>query len=111
MLAAGELRVLTVWCSHRGLHWVAGPSGEPSMVLERDAGTRPWQRMVLCRVQNELHLLDETGTLLAEASTLPALLDAVDGGVAEPKPGAALLHGVAALATVWAGLAVSGVAV
>ena len=78
------------------------------MVLEHDAGTRPWQRMVLCRERDALRLLDETGTVLAEASTLPALLDAVDGGIAEPMRGRALLHGFAALATAWAGLAAVG---
>ena len=80
------------------------------MMLEHHAGTRPWQRMVLCREHNALRLLDETGTLLAEASTLPALLDALDGGVAEPTPGPAMLHGVAVLATACAAGLVAGVA-
>ena len=104
MLAPGDLRALSAWCSQRGLHWVAGSSGEPSMLLEHQAGTRPWCRMVLCREQEALRLLDETGALLAEASTLPALLDAMDGGVAEPKPTHAVLHGITALATACAGL-------
>ena len=107
MLATGDLRVLSTWCSHRGLHWLAASYDEPSMLLEHHAGTRPWGRMVLCREDSALRLLDETGTLLAEASNLPALLDAVDGGVAEPTPVPALLHNVAMLATTCAGLAAS----
>ena len=54
------------------------------MLLEQRHGSRPWQRMMLRWEADTLRLLDETGTLLAEASTLPALLDAVDGGVGEP---------------------------
>jgi hypothetical protein len=54
------------------------------MVLEaRDAGG-PWQRMLLLLERTELRLLNEMGETLASASGLPALLDAVDGGVAEP---------------------------
>ena len=81
-----DIHTLSNWCKHRGLRWAPGSSGEPSMLLERQTASRPWQRMVLCHERDALRLLDETGTVLAEASTLPALLDAVDGGVAEPSP-------------------------
>ena len=52
------------------------------MLKPRDAG-RPWQRMMLVLDEGELRLENELGETLASASDLPALLDAVEGGIAE----------------------------
>ena len=52
------------------------------MLKPRDAG-RPWQRMILVLDTAELRLENELGETLASASDLPALLDAVEGGVAD----------------------------
>ena len=78
MLAAGDLRFLSSWCDRHGLRWSPGSSEQPYILLERRAGSRPWRRKVLHGGATTLHLLDEADVLLAEASTLPALLDAVD---------------------------------
>ena len=52
------------------------------LLKPRDAG-RPWQRMILVLAEGELRLENELGETLASASDLPALLDAVEGGVAD----------------------------
>ena len=59
--------------------------------------------MVLRLENDALRLHDETGALLAEASDLPALLDAVDGGVGETA-GPAMARSTASLC---AGVAVN----
>ena len=56
------------------------------MVLRPRKCARPWQGMALVIGRRELRLQDEQGDTLASASDLPALLDALDGGVAEPPP-------------------------
>ena len=56
------------------------------MMLRPRECVRPWQGMALVMGQRELRLQDELGDTLASASDLPALLDALDGGVAEPSP-------------------------
>ena len=53
------------------------------MMLEPRDAARPWQRMMLVLDKRELRLENELGETLASASDLPALLDAVEGGVAE----------------------------
>jgi hypothetical protein len=55
------------------------------MVLESRDPAAAWQRMLLVTEGAEMRLEDELGQPLACSSDLPALLDAVDGGVAE-KP-------------------------
>ena len=52
------------------------------MLKPRDA-TRPWQRMLLVLEQGDLRLENEQGETLASASDLPALLDAVEGGLGD----------------------------
>ncbi len=85
MLDGTELRALSVWCGKHDLSWTPAESeqGPPTMLLQpRDAG-RPWQRMILVLDQGELRLENELGETLASASDLPALLDALEGGVAD----------------------------
>ncbi len=86
MLDVSELRMLTAWCSQRGLCWTpARPAaGVAAMVLEPRDSWAPWQRMLLVFDEPDMRLEDEVGETLASASDLLALLDAVDGGVAEP---------------------------
>ena len=88
---------------HAGLRWAAVASMEPALLLEQARPTRAFQRMVLRLEDDALRLHDETGALLAEGSDLPALLDAVNGGVGEP---AGQAHPPAP-ATVSAGVAIT----
>ena len=53
------------------------------MMLEPRDAARPWQRMMLILENHEIRLENELGETLASASDLPALLDAVEGGVAD----------------------------
>ena len=53
------------------------------MMLEPRDAARPWQRMMLILENQEIRLENELGETLASASDLPALLDAVEGGVAD----------------------------
>ncbi len=53
------------------------------MMLKRRDAARPWQRMMLVLDEGEMRLENELGETLASASDLPALLDAVEGGVAD----------------------------
>ena len=53
------------------------------LLLEPAVARHPWQRMVLTSDEAGFRLEDELGEALAAASDLPALLDALDGGVAE----------------------------
>ena len=46
---------------------------------------RPWQRMMLVLEKHEIRLENELGETLASASDLPALLDAVEGGIADER--------------------------
>ncbi len=86
MLTRAELRVLTDWCRARNMTWIAGhAAGEaPTLLLER-AG-RGADAMLLVVAARERRLLDAAGQELATASDLPALLDAVDGGVGDATP-------------------------
>jgi hypothetical protein len=86
MLDGSSIRTLSAWCGVRDLSWSAAHSigdCDVMMLRPRDAG-RPWQSMRLVLDGRELRLENELGETLATASSLPALLDAVDGGVAEP---------------------------
>lgn len=85
MLAAIDLRTLTAWCSHRAMRWLAlrADADGAALLLEPLIATRPWQRMHLLAGDEGFLLQDEAGQALATASDLPALLDALDGGVAD----------------------------
>jgi hypothetical protein len=88
MLTPIDLKTLTLWCHSRAMHWLPLRSGADTaeLLLEPLAASRPWQRMRLCATDSGFLLADEAGQTLATASDLPALLDALDGGVADAAP-------------------------
>ena len=85
MLGRAELLLLAEWCRRRGMSWLPGRStdGAPALLLEHRAavGGEP---MLLTLRDAELCLADESGQMIASASDLPALLDALDAGIADP---------------------------
>jgi len=83
MLRPSDLQVLAAWCRSRAMAWLPGRprNGATSLLLE-PAG-RGLDAMLLVLGPKELRLLDAAGQELAAASDLQALLDAVDGGVAD----------------------------
>jgi hypothetical protein len=87
MLGRAELLLLASWCRARGMRWMPGraaPGGE-SLRLETASGPGAGrERLAIALTGTEFRLLGPFGDVLAVASELPALLDAVDGGVAEP---------------------------
>ena len=88
MLDGPTIRALNVWCRGRALSWSAAHrAGASAAVMLTPVGHgRPWQRMLLAWDDEELSLENELGETLASASDLPALLDAVDGGVGDTPP-------------------------
>jgi hypothetical protein len=88
MLTPMDLKMLTLWCQHRTMRWLPLRTGADTaeLLLEPLTPSRPWQRMRLCVRESGFLLADETGQTLATASDLPALLDALDGGVADAQP-------------------------
>ena len=88
MLAPTDLRNLTDWCRHRAMDWMAllVDADAAVLLLAPKAAARPWQRMRLIASDHGYRLEDEGGQALASASDLPALLDALDGGVADAAP-------------------------
>ena len=93
MLAPSDLQTLTGWCRNRAMCWTAlrVDAVAAVLMLEPRAATRPWQRMRLVVADHVYLLEDEAGQALASASDLPALLDALDGGVAD-APALVLLY-------------------
>ncbi len=94
MLDGVAIRALNLWCDRRSLSWSAAhPVGDSAVMVlcPRDA-CGPWQRMMLVLDCPELRLENELGEMLASASDLPALLDAVDGGVGKAPPPPAARH-------------------
>ncbi len=88
MLNVREIIVLNAWCRRRALRWYpAHEAGHVGLVLEGTSGRLPWDRMILVLDDDGFRLRDERSDTLATASDLPALFDAVDGGVAEPAQG------------------------
>ena len=86
MLAVRDLRELTNWCRTRRLTWTPAQleDGAAALSLQRVSASTPWTNLFLVAEDAGFTLLDASGRMLAAASDLPALLDAVDGGVAEP---------------------------
>ncbi|MBV9735761.1 MAG: hypothetical protein JO209_07600 [Acidisphaera sp.] len=88
MLDGAELRTLSSWCHHRALCWrpASGEDGLAAMLLEPKQRRRAWERMILVLRDDGFSLSNELGEALATASDLLALLDALDGGIAETAP-------------------------
>jgi hypothetical protein len=88
MLAPTDIRTLTAWCHRRAMRWqpLRVDADGAALLLEPLAALRPWQRMRLLATDHGYRLEDEAGQPLASASALPALLDALDGGVADAAP-------------------------
>jgi hypothetical protein len=90
MLNVRELRILDRWCGARRLSWGSLPAsealaGRPALRIFTPGRDGPGA-MYLTASARGFELRDGQGEALAFASDLPALLDAVDGGVAEPLP-------------------------
>ncbi|MCW3477612.1 hypothetical protein [Limobrevibacterium gyesilva] len=96
MLDPADLQILARWCRARRLGWrrKSGPAAG-HVLLEPLMAAAPWQGMLLVAGVDGYLLQDATGETLAFASDLPALLDAVDAGVAEPPRGPAGLPALA----------------
>ena len=86
MLDTVELKTPAAWCRGRGLRFLPLRVGaeETVILFEPNEATLPWQRMKLILDDDGFRVCDELDDPLASASDLPALLDALDGGVAEP---------------------------
>jgi hypothetical protein len=86
VLETAELQLLSKWCRARRLHWQPGVAddGRPALLL---LGV-PQQTMLLLPEEDEWHLLDEPGDVLACASGLTELLDALDAGMGAETPDA-----------------------
>jgi hypothetical protein len=85
MLGRHALKALAVWCASRGMRWTPARTddGTPALLLERRAQPTAESMLVILN-DDGFRLVDANGELLASASDLPSLLDALDGGVAEP---------------------------
>lgn len=85
MLDAADLRTLSFWCLQHRMSWMPGCSdaGEGGLLLCVAARAGIGSALLLLTGQPELRLVGREGETVASASTLPALLDALDGGVAD----------------------------
>ena len=87
MLGRAELLLLASWCAARGMRWMPGRAAPGAESLRLEPVPGPGARreaLAIALSGREFRLLGPFGEVLAVASGLPALLDAVDGGVAEP---------------------------
>ena len=89
MLGQNDRQVLMRWCRARRVRWLAtlGPDRQPAVLLVADGPG--WPAMRVLAERDGLLLETETGEILAAASGLQALLDAVDAGIAEVAGAAA----------------------
>ncbi len=85
MLGRGVLGAFSAWCAARGMRWTAARSDDGAAALLLDRRGQPSAEAMLVVLHDDgFRLVDAGGDVLASASDLPALLDALDGGVAEP---------------------------
>ena len=84
MLKRSDLRLLAAWCRPRGISWLPAAAEGACAALWLMPPGRGVAAMLLVLDRTELRLLDAAGQELAAASDLPALLDAMDGGIADP---------------------------
>jgi hypothetical protein len=99
VLESSELRQLTRWCRARRVQWQPGVAddGCPAVLLLARHG------MMLLPDEGEWRLLDAAGRVIAAASGLSELLDALDAGLGEPDPFRPGEAAGVALAAGWAG--------
>ena len=89
MLDTIELRLLSQWCRTRRMQWQPGlaDDGRPAVLLlgapRFDSQSPACRSMMLLPDHDEWRLLDGPGQVLAAASGLSELLDALDAGVGE----------------------------
>ncbi len=78
-----ELQQLTRWCATRHLLWQPSRTeeGQPAILLRPHNGRLAWHDMLLVENDDGVTLIDEAGDVLADASEIPALLDALDSGL------------------------------
>jgi hypothetical protein len=83
MLTTADRQFLIRWCRARRVKWFAAVAsdGGPAVLLIADTGPRVPMRVAFA--PDGLRLETETGEVLAAASDLPALLDALDAGIAD----------------------------
>ena len=87
MLDIVDLRALTTWCAASAMRWrPLLRSGNVAILLEPVNAQQCWARVVLTWGDDDYELVSEAGDLLAVASDLHSVLDALRGGVAEPVP-------------------------
>jgi hypothetical protein len=91
MLARAELLLLVAWCRARRMTCIPAGAGAGTAALLLQSVGRGADAMLLVVEPTERRLLHWAGQELATASDLPALLDAVDGGVADIPPSPAWL--------------------
>jgi hypothetical protein len=84
-----DFKGLERWCRTRQLTWTAASQAAPAILLAPQETGRMWQRLVLVMANPDCRLENEAGDVLAIASSVTALLDAVDGGVADAPAAAA----------------------
>ena len=85
MLDIFELRALTTWCAASAMRWRPLLRGGNIAILLEPVNTQQcWERIVLTWADDDYELVTEAGDLLAVASDLHSVLDALRGGVAEP---------------------------
>jgi hypothetical protein len=87
MLNGMELRLLASWSSKNRLSWMPAGSqdGRDAVMLQPRDCRSAFERMLLIPDDDGFSLVQEDGQVLAAASDLPALMDALDGGIAEPE--------------------------
>ena len=75
-----ELLQLNSWCARRQLFWSPASSPRKADAVRLFGGN--WSGLLVAKHMAELAVFTAAGVLLASASDLPALLDALDAGVA-----------------------------
>ena len=90
MLRTMDFQALGAWCQAHDMTWSASQCGgaDLTVTLEPEGWSRHGQRMRLVVNEPGLRLEDARGEAVACASDLPALLDAMDSGVADFTLGA-----------------------
>jgi hypothetical protein len=89
MIDTHELHSLTRWCASRRLRWlpVRTDAGEAAIQISAQTGRLAWSDMLLVAdAEDDVSLVDAAGQIIATASDVPALLDALDAGLLGPTP-------------------------